>query len=130
MEEWSEVYKYNKKMDNTVEWLLNLLEEEKIPYRQKVEEVWIGHPTKYRKYEQNIILLVPKEYKVKVESYIRDYSNPNNIIYEDAQELQNAFDYDDEERIEKQKRNFIKKIIEWIPIILVLIIIICLMFQG
>lgn len=124
MENWIKVLEFNRKVENTMEWLFKLLEEEKIPYKEETKEEWVGIG-KYARYNQNTVVYVPKEYKEKVESYLKEYKNPNNIVYEDAKELKNAVnDYHEEEK-EYNKRKIAQKILTWIPIGFILIIIIC-----
>ena len=96
MENWINVCEYDKKSKEMMEWLFKLLEEEQIPYKEELQEEWIG-VGKYAKYKATIIVFVPKEYKEKVESYISEYNNPNNIVYEEAEELRNASIDEDEE---------------------------------
>lgn len=124
MENWIKVLEFNKKIEDTMEWLFKLLKEEKIPYKEEIKEQWIGIGRNAR-YNQNIVVYVPKEYKEKVNSYLKEYKNPNNIVYEEAEELKNTVnDFDGEER-EYNKRNIAQKILAWIPIGLILILIIC-----
>lgn len=128
MENWVIIYEFNKKEEATTEWLFKLLEEEKIPHKEEIKEYWVGN--KYTKYEQNIIVYVPKKYKEKVESYLKEYSNPNNIVYEDAEELRNVPNDDEEEKREYNKRSMAKKILAIIPFAMILIIIICGIIMG
>lgn len=128
MENWVEVYEFNKKIENMMEWFFKLLDEEKIPHKEEIKEYWRGH--KYTQYEQNILVYVPQEYKEKVESYLKEYNNHNNIIYEEAEELRNASVDEEEEKKEYERRDVAKKILVWIPIGMLLIIIICGIIIG
>ena len=128
MENWINVYEFNKETEETMEWLFALLDEEKIPHKEEKIEKWIGH--KIPKYQQYVIVYVPKEYKEKIESYLEENNNPNNIVYEEAKELRNASKEDDEERREYNKRNIAKKILAIIPFAMVLIVIICGIIIG
>jgi len=128
MENWINVYEFNKTSEETMQWLFTLLDEEKIPYKKEIKENWIGY--RMPKYEQSIIIYVPKEYKEKVESYLKEYNNPNNIVYEDVEELKNAFNDDKEEKREYKNRNIAKKILAIIPFAMILIIIICGIILG
>lgn len=101
MENWIIVYEFNKKIENTMEWLFELLDNEKIPYKKEIKEYWTG--TRYTKYEQNIIVYVPKKYKEKVEAYLKEYSTPNNIVYEEAEELRNISNEEEEQHKELKK---------------------------
>lgn len=123
MENWIIVYEFNKKIENTMEWLFELLDEEKIPYKKEIKEYWTG--TKYTKYEQNVIIFVPKEYKEKVESYLKEYNNSNNIVYEEAEELRNVSNDEEEQLKELKKGKMAEKMLAWIPIGMILIVIIC-----
>lgn len=123
MENWVGIYEFNRKERESIEWLYKLLEEEKIPYKEELKENWFG----YRKpmYQQNLIVCVPKEYKEKVESYLKEYNNPNNIVYEDAEELKNVHNDEDEQLNEIKKGKMAEKMLAWIPIGMLLIVIIC-----
>jgi len=128
MENWINIYEFNKKAEGTMEWLFTLLKQEKIPHREETIEKWIGH--KVPKYEQYVIVYVPVEYKEKIESYLKEYYNPNNIVYEDAEELSNTSNDDKEEKREYKNRNIAKKILAIIPFAMILIIIICGIILG
>ena len=123
MENWVKVFEYSLKEKDTVEWLFKLLEEEKIPYKEELKEEWIGIG-KYAKYNSCVLMHVPKDYKGKVDAYLKEYNNPSNIIYEDIEELKNTSNYDEEVEIERIKREKAKKILQWMPLWFVLIIII------
>ena len=124
MENWSNVFEYSLEGKDTAQWLFKLLEEEKIPYKEELKEEWIGIG-KYAKYNSYVLVYVPKDYKGKVEGYLKEYNNPSNIIYEDVEELKNISSYDEELEIERIKREKAKKILQWLPLWFVLIIIIC-----
>lgn len=124
MENWIKVLEYPLKEKDTAEWLFKLLEEEKIPYKEELKEEWIGIG-KYAKYNSYVLVYAPKDYKEKVESYLKEYSNSNNIVYEDIEELKNISNYDEEVEVEQIKRDNAKKMLEWIPLGFILIIIIC-----
>ena len=128
MENWIEVYEYNKDVEEAMEWLFKILEEEKIPHKEEIKEKWTGH--RIPKYEQNVIVYVPKEYQEKVESYLKEYSNPNNIVYEDAEELRNVSNEEEEQAKEIKKGKMAQKMLAWIPIGMVLIVVICAIISG
>ena len=128
MENWIKVFEFNKEAEETMEWLFTSLDQEKIPYREETIEKWIGH--KIPKYEQYVVVYVPKEYKEKVESYLKEYNNPNNIVYEEAEELRNASNDEDEQLKEIKKGRMAQKALAWIPIVMILIIIICGIILG
>lgn len=127
MENWVGVCEYNREEKDSIEWLIKLLEEEKIPYKEEFKENWFG----YRKpmYQENIILYVPMEYKEKVESFLKEYNNPSNIVYEDAEELRNVSNDEEELLKERKKWNMIEKMFCWIPLWMVLIVIILIIIN-
>ena len=128
MENWIDVYEFNKEAEETMEWLFKLLDEEKIPHKEETKEKWIGH--RIPKYEQYIIVSVPKEYKEKVELYLKEYHNPNNIMYEDAEELGTVSNEEQEQLKEIKKGKNAQKALAWIPIGMLLIVIICGIISG
>lgn len=128
MENWINVYEFNKESEETMEWLFTLLDQEKIPHKEETTEKWVGH--KIPKYEQDVIVYVPKEYKERVESYLKEYHNPNNIVYEEAEELRNASNDEEEQLKEIKKGRMAQKALAWIPIGMILIIIICGIILG
>ena len=127
MQNWVNVCEYNKESEDLAKWLIQLLDEEKIPHKEELKESWIGH--KIPKYVQKIIVYVPKEYKEKVDSYIKEYNNPNNIVYEEIEELRNVCNDEEEQKREYKKRDIAKKIIGIIPFAMILIIIICIIIM-
>lgn len=128
MENWINVYEYNKKAEESIEWLFKILDEEKIPHKEERKENWFGHrmPT----YQQNVVIYVPKEYKEKVETYLKEYDNPNNIVYEDAEELRNVSNDEEEQSKEIKKGKMAQKILAWIPIGMLLIVIVCIIISS
>lgn len=110
MENWIKVCEYNTKNKKMNEWLLKLLEEENIFYEERYrgESIQKG---KYSQYKAMVDLYIPKEYKEKVESYIKEYENPSNIVYEDAEELRNISVEEDDEEYKLTKIS--KKVIMW-----------------
>ena len=89
MENWINICEFDKEAKGTMEWLFKLLEEEKIEYKIKLKDTWegIGRNARRRTY---VLVFVQKDYKEKVESYIKEYNNPRNIVYEEVEELRNA----------------------------------------
>jgi len=128
MENWIGVCEYSRKEKDTIEWLIKLLEEEKIPYKEEFKENWFGY--KKPMYQENIILYVPMEYKEKVESFLKEYNNPSNIVYEDAEELRNVSNDDDELIKERKKWNMMVKILTLIPTVLLFIAIIGIIISN
>ena len=123
MENWIIIYEFNKKIENSMDWLFKLLDEEKIPHKEETKEKWIGY--RIPKYEQHIIVYVPKEYKEKAESYLKEYCNPNNILYEEAEELRNISNEEEEQLKEIKKGRIAQKMLAWIPIGMIIIVIMC-----
>ena len=123
MEEWINVFEFNKKWENSAIWLLELLDEEKIPHKEETKECWSGSK-KYAKYEQNVVVYVPKEFKEKVESYIKEYNNPNNIIYEEVEELRDISNDEEEFKLTKISKKIIMGIFFGVMIIVAIGIII------
>ena len=128
MENWIGVCEYSRKEKDTIEWLIKLLEEEKIPYKEEFKENWFGY--KKPMYQENIILYVPMEYKEKVESFLKEYNNPSNIVYEEAEELRNVSNDEEELIKERKKWNMMVKILTWIPIVLLFIAIIGIIISS
>ena len=122
MENWIGVCEYSRKEKDSIEWLIKLLEEEKIPYKEEFKENWFG----YRKpmYQESIIVYVPNEYKDKVESFLKEYNNPSNIVYEDVEELRNVSNEEEEQLKERKKWKIAEKMLAWIPIVMIVIFII------
>lgn len=124
MENMEKVLEFNRKAEDTMEWFFKLLDEEKIPHEEEIREAW-GGSGRQPKYEQNIIVYVPREHKEKVESYLKEYSNPNNIVHEEYEELKNVSNEEEEENKEYNKRNIAQKILILIPFVMVAIVILC-----
>ena len=124
MENWIEILKFTSNAESTYQVFLELLDKEKIPHKEELKESWKGSG-KQPRYEQNIIVYVPKEYKEKVESYLNEYNDPNNIVYEEAEELKNITDDEEEQEREFKKRNIAQKILILIPFVMVGIVILC-----
>lgn len=128
MENWIEIFEYNQKEKDKIKWFLELLEEEKIPYKEEIQEKWQGRRIPI--YQQNIIVYVPMEYKEKVEEFLKQYDNPNNIVYEDAEELRNISSEEEEQLKEIKKGRMARKMLAWIPIGMVIIVIICMIVSS
>lgn len=120
MENWVNVLEFNKKTENMMQWFFKLLDEEKIPHNEEIKEYWIGN--KQTKYEQNVLVYVPKEYKEMVESYLKEYNNLHNIVYEEAEELRNISIDEDNESEEFQLTNISQKVLKYIFVGMILIV--------
>ena len=128
MENWINVCEYNEKAKDSIEWLFKILDEEKIPHKEERKENWIGY--KMPTFQQNIVIYVPMQYKEKVESYLKEYNNPFNIVYEDAEELRNVSNDEEEQLKEIKKGKIAQKMLAWIPIVMLLIAIMCGILSG
>ena len=129
MENWIGVFEYHRDEKDTIEWLFKLLEEEKIPYKEEFKENWFG----YRKptFQQNVVIYVPNEYKEKVEKFLEEYNNPNNIVSEDVGELRNISNYEEEEQLKETKKGeMLQKILVWLPMVMILIVIACIIISS
>lgn len=124
MENWIEVLEFTQKTENIWQDFLKMLDDEKIPHKEELRESWEGSARQPR-YRQNIIVYVQKENKEKVESYLKEYTNSNNIVSEDTDELKNIGNDEEEEKSEYKKRNIAQKILILTPFIMVGIVIIC-----
>ena len=123
MENWIIVCEYDKQQKDSIEWLFKLLKKEKIPYKEELKENWTGYrmPT----YHHSIILYVPQEYKEKVESYLEEHDNSNNIVYEEEEELRYVYNEEKEQLNEIKKGRMAQKALAWIPIGMIIIVIMC-----
>ena len=124
MDNWIEIMKFNKKSEETWNSFLKLLDDEKIPHKEEIKECWEGS-ARIPRYEQYVLVYVPEEYKGKVEAYLKEYNNPENIVYEEIEELKSVPSEDEEEKREYKKRNIAQKILILTPFIMVGIVIIC-----
>ena len=109
MENWINVCEFDKREKGRMEWLFKLLEEEKIEYKVKLKDTWegIGKNARRRTY---VLVFIEKGHKEEVESYIKEYNNPRNIIYEEAEELRNVH-IDEDENGEYKLSSISKKVI-------------------
>ena len=128
MGNWIEVLEYNQKEKERIKWFLELLEEEKIPYKEEIQEKWQGRRIPI--YQQNVIIYIPIEYKEKVDGFLKQYDNPSNIVYEDVEELRNISSEEEEQLKEIKKGRIAKKMLAWIPIGMVIIVIICMIVSS
>ena len=128
MENWINICEFDKEAKGTMEWLFKLLEEEKIEYKIKLKDTWegIGRNARRRTY---VLVFVQKDYKEIVESYIKEYNNPRNIVYEEVEELRNA-QIEEEEDGEYKLSSISKKIILGIFIGMMSVVIIGLIISS
>ena len=124
-----ESYEYKDSELNTKVWLNNVLEDNKIPYKNEIEDYWAGTP-KMPKYLEKLIFYVPLEFKEQVENYIREYTNSENTIT-DEPELINSEDATEQEiKITNKHQRTAKLILAIIPVVIMLSLIICGIYLG
>ena len=128
MGNWIEIFEYNQKEKDKIKCFLELLEEEKIPYKEEIQEKWQGRRIPI--YQQNVIIYIPIEYKEKVDGFLKQYDNPSNIVYEDVEELRNISSEEEEQLKEIKKGRMAQKMLAWIPIGMVIIVIICMIVSS
>lgn len=128
MENWINICEFDKEAKGTMEWLFKLLEEEKIEYKIKLKDTWEGIG-KYARRRTYVLVFVQKDYKEKVESYIKEYNNPRNIVYEEVEELRNA-NIEEEEDGEYKLSSISRKVIFGIFIGMMSVVIIGLIITS
>lgn len=121
MENWIEILSFTKDSEDICKSFLKLLDDEKIPHKEDIKETWEGSH-RVPKYNYNIIVYIPKEYKEKVQFYLNEYNNSNSSVHEDVEELK--YVSNDDEQKEYKKREIAKKILALIPFGMVGIVII------
>ena len=126
MDNWIEILEFNKNSEETWNDFLKLLDDEKIQHKEEIKERWEGS-ARIPRYEQYVIVYIPKEYKEKVEGYLKEYSNSDNIVDE---ELKNISSEEEEEKREYKKRNIAQKILILTPFVMVGIAIIFGIISG
>ena len=114
MENWIEILSFTKDTEDVCKSFLKLLDDEKIPHKEDIKEIWEGSH-RLPKYNYNIIVYIPKEYKEKVQSYLNENNNSNSIVYEDVEELKYVSNDTEEEQKEYKKRECVKKVLALIP---------------
>lgn len=109
MENWVEVLEYNIKSEDIYKGLLNLFNDEKIPHKEELKKRCVGIGRRGEIYKQNIVVYVPKEYKVKAETYIKEYEDPKNILFDEVEEFKGV-DIEEEEEFKwaKISENIVK----------------------
>ena len=65
-------------------WLVDLLDDQRIPYKIEVVPCWDG--VKYAKYSENQAVYVEEIYEKIVKDYIDEYNNEENYVFEDIAE--------------------------------------------
>ena len=123
MENWIEILSFTKDSEDICKSFLKLLDDEKIPHKEDIKETWEGSH-RVPKYNYNIIVYIPKEYKEKVQFYLNEYNNSNSSVHEDVEESKYVSNDDDDEQKEYKKREIAKKILALIPFGMVGIVII------
>ena len=123
-ENWVKIYEVNDYKINTSIWLEELLKRDNIPYKNEIEEYWVG--IRIPKYRQKLKVFIPQKYKNIVQKYIKKYENPKLVDSQNVEELKNV--NDDENNVEIKKYNkiknrFFKYYICFLIIVVILIII-------
>lgn len=120
-ENWIEVYEiedYQKKKEAI--WLEQMLIDCNIPYKDEIEEYWIG--VKLSKYKKRLKIFVQKKDEETVKKYIEEFEDSKSIIKENVEELKET---DDEKiDVETKRYNKIRKIgiILWLVFLFIVII--------
>ena len=94
-----EILKFNKISKEKWNCFFKLLDDEKIQHKEEIKECWEGS-ARHPRYEQYVIVYIPKECKEKVEGYLKEYSNLDNIVDEEIEELKNVSSEEEEEKRE------------------------------
>ena len=103
--DWIKIYEVDNYKINTSIWLEDLLKNDNIPYKNEIEEYWIG--VRIPKYRQRLKVFIPRKYENIVKEYIKEYENPKSSEDENIEELKKV--NDTENNIEIEKYNKIRK---------------------
>jgi len=123
-EKWIKVYELDNYQINTTIWLEELLKADNIPYKNEIEEYWIG--TKIPKYTKRLKVFIPQKYENIVKKYIEEYENSKLEESKNIEELKNIDDNENDievERYNKIRKNFFRGYMFFL--ILIFAIIIC-----
>ncbi len=124
-EKWIKIYEFDNYQINTTIWLEEILKADNIPYKNEIEEYWIG--IKIPKYTKRLKVFIPQKYENIVKKYIEEYENSkleeskNNI-----EELKNIDDNENDIEIEKYnkiRKSFFRGYVLFL--ILIFVIVIC-----
>lgn len=103
--DWIKIYEVDNYKINTSIWLEDLLKNDNIPYKNEIEEYWIG--VRIPKYRQRLKVFIPRKYENIVKEYIKEYEDPKSLENENIEELKKV--NDTENNIEIEKYNKIRK---------------------
>ena len=103
--DWIKIYEVDNYKINTSIWLEDLLKNDNIPYKNEIEEYWIG--VRIPKYRQRLKVFIPRKYENIVKEYIKEYEDPKSLENENVGELKKV--NDTENNIEIEKYNKIRK---------------------
>ena len=103
--DWIKIYEVDNYKINTSIWLEDLLKNDNIPYKNEIEEYWIG--VRIPKYKQRLKVFIPRKYENIVKEYIKEYEDPKSLENENVEELKKV--NDTENNIEIEKYNKIRK---------------------
>lgn len=129
-EKWVRIIETNS---NNKTWLHDILDDNKIPYKEDIESYWDGW-IKAPKYKEKVFISVPIKYEKQVLEYIEEYNNLNNIVIDDLEtrKLFNQLDFSKEDNdlsksieIRRKMKFFMSNIILcmiFIPIILAILL--------
>ena len=99
VENWVKIFESHELSKHI--WLHEILDEDNIPYVNKIVEYWDGIPTRYRfpRYRIRIDIYVPSKYEDVAKKYVEEYNNTIPAIPEELKEI------DDAEYIDKLRTN-------------------------
>lgn len=101
-DDWIKIYEVDHYKVNTSVWLEDLLKNDNIPYKDEIEEYWIG--MRIPKYRQKLKVFIPKKYENIVKEYIKEYENPKSSDTKNVEELKNVNDTENDVEIEKYNK--------------------------
>ena len=100
--DWVKIYEVDNYKINTSIWLEDLLKNDNIPYKNEIQEYWIG--TRIPEYRQRLKVFIPRKYENIVKEYIKEYENPKLSEDENVGELKNVNDTENDKEIEKYNK--------------------------
>ena len=100
--DWIKIYEVDNYKMNTSIWLEDLLKNYNIPYKNEIEEYWIG--IRIPKYRQRLNVFIPQKYENTVKEYIKEYENPKSLEDENVEELKKVNDTENDIEIEKYNK--------------------------
>ena len=97
--DWIKIYEVKDYKINTSIWLEDFLKNDNIPYKNEIEEYWLG--IRIPKYKQRLKVFIPKKYEKIVKEYIKEYENPKSLDVKNVEELKNVNETENDAEIEK-----------------------------